>query len=139
MTWHDYCIYKLKLNVTKTMKNVKTSGCLFAVTLGLLLASGAAQAGNKQAANQYADSVYSWGSWELGVEPAAGGPVPPPNNVVDNRPANIHFRPNDNTVYGLDKRNAASTFHNPTPAPTHTPPTMTPGITTSSSSPGNRF
>ena len=112
------------------MKNLnKISACFCALALGLLLSSTAAQADSKQeqTSAQYVDSVHSWGSWELGIEPAAGGPVALPNNAVNNRPANIHFRPNDNTVYGVNRRGTANVALNPTPAPTHVPPTVSPG------------
>jgi len=111
-----------------------------AIAISLLLSSAAAQADNKQmkTADKYVDSVYSWGSWGLGIEPAAGGPVALPNNAVNNRSANVHFRPNDNTVYGLSKRGATNVSMNPTPAPTHVPPTLGPG-TAPSGSPSASF
>ncbi len=116
----------------------KASACLCAIAL--LLTSAAAQADNQQTrtADKYVDSMYSWGSWGLGIEPAAGGPVALPDNAVNNRSANIHFRPNDNTVYGLNKHSATDVSLNPTPAPTHVPPTLGPGVAPSGS-PGTNF
>ena len=116
---------------TKLMKpvNAKTLSYFCAIALGILLTSTAAQADSKQTStDKYVDSVYSWGSWELGVEPAAGGPVALPNNAVYNRPPNVHFRPNDNSVYGLNRHNVTTVSLNPTPAPTHLPPTVGPGV-----------
>jgi hypothetical protein len=119
--------------------NAKAAGCLCTIALGLLLTSTAAQADNKQTStDQYVDSVYGWGSWELGVEPAAGGPVALPNNAINNRPANVHFRPNDNSVYALEKRSVVTVSQNPTPAPTHVTPTNGSGIAPSGA-PGDRF
>lgn len=109
-----------------------------AIAIGLLLTSATAQADSKQTADKYVDSMYSWGSWGLGIEPAAGGPVALPNNAVNNQPANVHFRPNDNSVYGLSKSGATTVSMNPTPAPTHVPPTLGPG-TAPSGSPSANF
>lgn len=124
----------MQLNLNQmciNMKNLnKVAACFCAIALGLLLSSTAAQADStqKQTADQYVDSMHSWGSWELGVEPAAGGPVALPNNAVSNRSANIHFRPNDNRVYALKRRGTANVALNPTPAPIHVPPTVAPGV-----------
>lgn len=44
------------------------------------------------------DSVYSWGEWQNGIKPAAGGPAarvtPPPAQRPD-----INFRPNENSAF----------------------------------------
>lgn len=44
-----------------------------------------------------ADSVYSWGPWAQGIQPAAGGTAavtPPPAQAPD-----IQFRPNENAAF----------------------------------------
>jgi hypothetical protein len=51
--------------------------------------------------DEYVDSVYSWGIWELGIEPAAG-PRAPANRALNNRARNLQFRPNDNAAYKID-------------------------------------
>jgi hypothetical protein len=125
----------------KLMKpvNAKAISCFCAIALGILLTSTAAQADSKKSSTDtYVDSVYSWGSWELGIEPAAGGPVALPNNAINNRPANIHFRPSDNSAYGLKKQSVATISLNPTPAPTHLPPSTGPG-TAPGGSPSDSF
>lgn len=47
------------------------------------------------------DSVYSWGEWQKGIKPAAGGPAaritPPPAQRPD-----INFRPNENSAFLRD-------------------------------------
>ncbi len=127
----------------KTMQptNTRTSGYLRTLAFGLLLATSAsAQAENQdtQTAGTYVDSVYHWGSWELGLEPAAGGPITPPRIALSNRPANLRFRPNDNSVFGIRNRGLANPVVNTTPAPTHVPPTAGPG-TAPPGGPGDRF
>ena len=63
----------------------------------------------------YIDSVYGWGAWELGLEPAAGGSTPSPSRALASRGANVTFRPNDNSAFSPDSR------RNSTPAPAGTP------------------
>ena len=46
----------------------------------------------------YVDSVYSWGAWELGIEPAAG-PRAAQNTPMNDRSASLQFRPNDNAAF----------------------------------------
>jgi hypothetical protein len=46
----------------------------------------------------YIDSVYSWGIWELGLEPASG-PQASANNAMNDRSKKMLFRPNDNAAY----------------------------------------
>ena len=46
----------------------------------------------------YIDSVYSWGIWELGLEPASG-PQVSANNAMNDRSRRVLFRPNDNAAY----------------------------------------
>jgi len=46
----------------------------------------------------YIDSVYSWGIWELGVEPASGQKESA-NNAMKDRSRQLLFRPNENVAY----------------------------------------
>jgi hypothetical protein len=46
----------------------------------------------------YIDSVYSWGIWELGLEPASG-PQASANKAMNDRSKKLLFRPNDNAAY----------------------------------------
>ena len=48
--------------------------------------------------NVYTDSVYSWGIWELGLEPASG-PQAPASKAMNDRSRQLLFRPNDNAAY----------------------------------------
>ena len=50
------------------------------------------------AGEEYVDSVYSWGIWELGLEPASG-PQAPADNTMNDRSMKLQFRPNDNAAY----------------------------------------
>lgn len=52
----------------------------------------------------YVDSVYGWGAWELGLEPAAGGPVPVSNRTLTVRAPRVNFRPNENSALAPDAR-----------------------------------
>ena len=71
--------------------------CLLLVAAVFSNAAMAAEAEDTET-TAYVDSVHSWGSWALGIEPAAG-PQSPQNVPMNNRSANIHFRPNDNATY----------------------------------------
>jgi hypothetical protein len=46
----------------------------------------------------YIDSVYSWGIWELGLEPV-NGPQVSTNIAMNDRSRQLLFRPNDNAAY----------------------------------------
>lgn len=65
--------------------------CLFAIT-------AVAHATNDGANEVFVDSVYSWGIWELGLEPESG-PEPPSGNALNDRSRSLKFRPNDNAAY----------------------------------------
>ena len=67
--------------------------CLFAATSAV---RAAADPDELQKAP--VDSVYSWGEWELGLEPASGVEVPA-DTKLDNRSRQLQFRPNDNAAY----------------------------------------
>ena len=64
--------------------------CLFTLTTAAFAAT------NDEGA--YIDSVYSWGIWELGLEPASG-PQESSKNAINNRSGKLLFRPNDNAAY----------------------------------------
>ena len=66
------------------------AACLFT------LATAAFAATNDEGA--YIDSVYSWGIWELGLEPASG-PQVSADNAMNDRSMKLLFRPNDNAAY----------------------------------------
>ena len=70
----------------------------------------------------YVDSVYSWGAWELGIEPVAG-PQAPVNRAINNRSTQLQFRPNDNAAYTAKSVPipAVTSISPPPPAPARTP------------------
>lgn len=74
------------------------------LSIGLLGASTFAYAATNsdEDATAYVDSVYGWGAWELGLEPAAGGPVPVSNRALTTRAPRVSFRPNENSTLAPD-------------------------------------
>jgi hypothetical protein len=66
------------------------AACLFIQTTAAYAATSGKDA--------YIDSVYSWGIWELGLEPASG-PQASANNAMNDRSKKLLFRPNDNAAY----------------------------------------
>ncbi|UCB55156.1 MAG: hypothetical protein JSW45_01040 [Thiotrichales bacterium] len=71
----------------------------------------------------YVDSVYSWGIWELGLEPASG-PQPPGNTTMNDRSGKLQFRPNDNAAFIVQSIPVPSTIarpQRPQPSPPSTP------------------
>lgn len=84
----------------------------------------------------FVDSVYQWGSWDLGIEPAAGGPIPPANRPVNVKTTNLQFRPNANNTFTSARDNVMSSSGNsPSPLPPSGAPT-TPVIAPPGSTPG---
>ena len=74
---------------------------LLKLGVACLLALTAAAPVNANAAapeQGYVDSVYSWGVWELGLEPTSG-PQPQDNDAMKDRSRSLLFRPNDNAAY----------------------------------------
>lgn len=67
--------------------------CLFALTAAAFAATDPADSDDA-----YVDSVYSWGIWELDLEPASG-PQASANNAMNDRSRRLQFRPNDNAAY----------------------------------------
>ncbi|MBT8130173.1 MAG: hypothetical protein KJP10_09280 [Gammaproteobacteria bacterium] len=68
-------------------------GCLFTA-----ITTAHAAADPDEAQKAPIDSVYSWGQWELGLEPASGVEVPADTRLGD-RSRQLQFRPNDNAAY----------------------------------------
>lgn len=98
--------------------------CLFALTAAAFAATDPADANDA-----YVDSVYSWGIWELDLEPASG-PQAPANNAMNDRSRRLQFRPNDNAAYITNSLAVPSVSTNsPTPnIPAATPVIPTPTI-----------
>jgi len=67
--------------------------CLYALTTTAFAATESTDANSA-----HFDSVYSWGVWESGLEPAAGQQASV-NRALDTRTSNPQFRPNDNAAY----------------------------------------
>ena len=121
--------YKNEIN---TMRQIETKTqhrhvyrlAFACITLACLLAFAnavfaAAEPDDSQEA--YIDSVYSWGIWELGLEPASG-PDAPANTAVNDRSRRLQFRPNDNAAYIPPSIPVGSTVTPPpVPVPTPTP------------------
>ncbi len=66
--------------------------------LWLVMMSAGAQATTDSANAGFVDSVYSWGTWELGLDPASG-PDAPSGNALNDRSRSLKFRPNENAAY----------------------------------------
>ena len=139
---HEPKCDKTNMNTNNNLKLLNRSfRCFYVLVLTLMFtASSGVMAANDQAQalTGKADSVYNWGSWELGLEPAAGGPIALPNRALSNRPANVRFRPSDNSVFSAGTRTLADSSMGPTPAPPVVPLTNGPG-TAPSGGPGDRF
>lgn len=113
--------------------------CRF-LTICLLCVSSSAYAAT-DSNTAYVDSVHGWGAWELGLEPAAGGPAPTSNRALPARGTNVKFRPNDNSAFSPNSNSVAITTTRPTPTPAPIPiPTagaLPPGAD-GTSAPGDR-
>lgn len=103
--------------------------------VGLMLcciAVTSAEATNDNAGTNtaYIDSVESWGTWELGIEPAAG-PQAVNAHAMTVRTANVQFRPNDNAAFrpNAERSSASMPVPGTPPAPI---PTIPPGTAQSS-------
>jgi hypothetical protein len=102
-----------------------TAACLIACCSAIAFADDTAA--NPDAAPAFVDSVDSWGTWELGIEPAAG-PQVVTSHVMPVHSASVQFRPNDNAAFrpnGVPVNDNISMPSNP-PAPV---PTIPPGTT----------
>ena len=72
--------------------------CTTIVCLLMLTATAVASTDSTTGEDAYVDSVYSWGIWELGLEPASG-PNTSADNAIKDRSRRLQFRPNDNAAY----------------------------------------
>lgn len=81
----------------------------------------------------FVDSVHEWGAWELGLEPAAGGPSPSSNQALVVRGPGVNFRPNENSAFAPVKRPVPNTPFDATTG------TFTPGLPISSGSPADNW
>ena len=82
----------------KTQNNsIYSSALVCTAAACLLMLTAAAFAANNDEGT-YIDSVYSWGIWELGLEPASG-PQVSADNAMNDRSRKLLFRPNDNATY----------------------------------------
>lgn len=103
-----------------------TAVCLHALASAAFAATGVE--------DEYIDSVYSWGIWELELEPASG-PLVSANNAINDRSRRLQFRPNDNAAYmTLSVPVPLITIVNP-PPPVPVAPTISvgpPGFTSGS-------
>jgi len=100
------------------LTNLKQSGAI--VTALLLLCGPLSNAQARQ--DGFVDSVYEWGSWDLGIEPAAGGPIPAARRPVNVQQNNLKFRPNDNNKFTSSRETVMTTTQNgPTPLPPGSP------------------
>lgn len=89
---------QIKIN-TQSETAVRLAFICTTITCLLILAANVAASTDSTAdEDAYVDSVYSWGIWELGLEPASG-PQMPANNVINDRSSRLQFRPNDNAAY----------------------------------------
>ncbi len=84
----------------------------------------------------FVDSVYDWGFWELGLEPAAGGPAAPKTTAVKINQRKLQFRPNDNSAFrgkpamitsDINPAPVAPPLPATPPTPTAAPPGALPG------------
>jgi len=106
--------------------------CTTIACLLMLTATAAASTDSTDSENAYVDSVYSWGIWELGLEPASG-PQAPANNAINDRSRRLQFRPNDNAAYISQNIPVPPATINTPPAPL--PPAPTPVVGASGSGP----
>jgi len=105
-SWHSLCfitdrnelnaMYRTEAKTQHGPALRSTFACLFVACLFAVTA--AAHATTDSAKDVFVDSVYSWGIWELGLEPESG-PEPPSGTVVNDRSRSLKFRPNDNAAY----------------------------------------
>ena len=99
--------------------------CTTIACLLMLAANAAASTDSTEDEDAYVDSVYSWGIWELGLEPASG-PQMPANSAIKDRSRRLQFRPNDNAAYTTLSApvSTATTIASPPPVPVAPPKPM---------------
>lgn len=88
------------------------------------------------ASESYRDSVYGWGSWELGIEPAAGGPIPAAGRPLRVQQNSMQFRPNQNSAFTGSVRNEMVSG-DPDPIPTRPAGPSLPGKAAPGAGPGS--
>lgn len=126
-SWHKNCNCDTEISeslstIGQMLKSIRQ------VLITALLAT--AVSGTAVAAdNGYVDTVYGWGSWELGIEPAAGGPI-----AQTRRPANVgnvnpQFRPNSNGAFTSRSNEVVlnTSGNGPSPVPMPAAPTVPAG------------
>jgi hypothetical protein len=89
-TMHQMAVKTQNHSIYRSALVCTAAACL------LMLTAAAFAASNDE--GTYIDSVYSWGIWELGLEPASG-PQVPVDNAMNDRSRKLLFRPNDNAAY----------------------------------------
>jgi len=80
---------------------------------------------NPPAETAYVDSIHQWGAWELDIEPAAGGITPASTRALNARDPKVSFRINSIAALAPNAI-PVSPASVPVPAPTQTPPAITP-------------
>ena len=91
-------MYQIETNAQSEAAVRLTVICTTITCLLMLTATAVASTDSTAGEDAYVDSVYSWGIWELGLEPASG-PQVPANNAINDRSRRLQFRPNDNAAY----------------------------------------
>lgn len=114
-----------EIETTTQNTSVYRFACLCMSVICLLAFTAAVYANTDT--ETYVDSVYSWGIWELGLEPASG-PVPAAGNAMNDRSRSLKFRPNDNAAYTIQSIPVpqAVTIAPPPPLPVAQPPVPPP-------------
>ena len=115
----------------KIQKNNLCSLALVCVAVASLSTLTTAAFATADTEDTYIDSVYSWGIWELGLEPASG-PQVSANNVMNDRSRQLLFRPNDNAAY-TPKSIPVQPVQPPLPSPPTTLPPPSPIVGVSGS------
>jgi hypothetical protein len=98
--------------------------CQYAVTTATLAATETTDTDST-----HIDSVYSWGTWELEIEPATG-PQVPVNRAINHRSIELQFRPNDNAAYMTksETKPVLTSINQPPPVPVRQPAPAQPAV-----------
>jgi hypothetical protein len=134
-------MYQTETKIQNGFRSTPAVVWLSFITLFSLAGTATAATDASSRNEMYVDSVYSWGIWELGIEPAAG-PQAPANTAMNNRALNLQFRPNDNAAYKI--QSVAVPVAGPIVPPPSLPlPSFGSGVTDRGSAPtgapGDRF
>jgi hypothetical protein len=136
--WHKSCFTYNTVELqylTMSYREYKFKSSFGAITALCLMLVGAVAcadtaSSDDKSATTFVDSVNDWGTWELGIEPAAG-PQAPNTQVMTVRQSDVQFRPNDNAAYIPNRQEINQPLPNNPPAPIPndpTPPVPTPVI-----------